>query len=268
MPNRRWQNGESKKGWRRDADLGQLFWQQILGGPRPPSVRWPKAQKSHDRGGAGAPVQPCRDAPARRSPDEVVNAAQERVQKLERALEVLGEDSGPEYQVLHNSLKKAKAAAQGVPIGVQLEESLKFIERSEKRLRILDEERAKEATLLEEAKERVARLRSELVVETPRQHPPPTAPANYAVELAQLRACVDELQREREDLRAELSKRGERRSRGRSRSLPNPSTGLFTGELQRVSAVNRGNHHPLSGMETMIDQGDTLSRGNRYNPLA
>ena len=31
--------------------------------------------------------------------------------------EVLGEDSGPEFQVLQNSLKKAKAAAQGVPRG-------------------------------------------------------------------------------------------------------------------------------------------------------
>ena len=74
---------DSKKGWRRDTDLGQLFWQ-------------------HDR-----------------------------VKKLERALEALGEDSGPEYQVLQSSLKKAKA--QGFPIGVQLEQSLKFIKRSEKR---------------------------------------------------------------------------------------------------------------------------------------
>ena len=47
--------------------------------------------------------------------------------------------------------EKAKAAAQGVPVGVQLEQSLKFVERSEKRLRVLDEERAKEARLLEEA---------------------------------------------------------------------------------------------------------------------
>ena len=47
--------------------------------------------------------------------------------KLERALEVLGEDSGPEFQVLQNSLKKAKAAAQNVPLGVQLEQSLTFV---------------------------------------------------------------------------------------------------------------------------------------------
>ena len=75
------------------------------------------AQNSHDGGGARAPAQTRRDQPTRRSPEEVVTGAQERVQKLERALEVLGEDSGPEFQVLQNSLKKAKAAAQGVPIG-------------------------------------------------------------------------------------------------------------------------------------------------------
>ena len=98
---------------------------------------------------------------------KVVSAAQERVQKLEWALEVLGEDSGPEFQVLQNSLKKAKSAAQSVPGGVQLEQSLKFVERSEKRLRVLDEERAKEARLLEEAKQRVARLRSELAEAQP-----------------------------------------------------------------------------------------------------
>ena len=138
---------------------------------------------------------------------------------LERALEVLGEDSGPEFQVLQNSLKKAKAAAQGVPLGVQLEQSLKFVERSEKRLRVLDEERAKEARLLEEAKQRVARLRSELAAERP-HHPPPMVPPDCAQELVQLRACVEGLQREREDLRAQLSMRGERRSLGRSSHCP------------------------------------------------
>ena len=191
MPNRRWQNGESRKGWRHDTDIGQLLWQQILRGPRPPSVRWPTAQKSHDGRGASAKAQTRRDPPTRRSPEEVVSAAQERVQKLERALEVLGEDSRPEFQVLQDSLKKAKAAAQRVPFVVQLEQSLKFVERSEKRLRVLDEERAKEARLLEEAKQRVARLRSELAAESPHHHPP-TVPADYAQELVQLRACVED----------------------------------------------------------------------------
>ena len=132
-------------------------------------------------------------------------------------------------------------------------------------MRVLDEERAKEARLLEEAKQRVARLRSELAAENP-HHLPPTVPTDYAQELVQLRACVEGLQREGEDLRAELSRRGERRSRGRSRSLPNPSPDLFTGELQRGSVVNRG--RLSSVMETLIDNAESSARSNhRFNPM-
>ena len=97
---------------------------------------------------------------------------------------------------------------------------------------------------MEEAQQRVARLSSELAAESP-HHPPPTVPPDYAQELVHLRACVEGLQREREDLRAQLMMRGERRSLGRSRSLPNPSPDLFTGELQS------------SVMETLIDNADS-----------
>ena len=113
-----------------------------------------------------------------------------------------------------------------------MEQSLKFVEQSEKRLRVLDEERAKEARLLEEATQRVARLRTELAAESPHQ-PPPTVPADYAQELVHLRACAEELQR----------------SRGRSRSLLVPSPDLFTGELQRG-----GTHRLSSVLETSIEQ--------------
>ena len=81
--------------------------------------------------------------------------------KLARALEALGEDSGPEFQALQSSLKKARAAAQGIPIGVQLEQSMKFVERSEKGLQALDEERAQRRVCW------VERLRSELAAESP-----------------------------------------------------------------------------------------------------
>ena len=93
-------------------------------GLRPRSVQWPHQQKGKGKGvapsaaprglwrnpdrGTRAPAQIRRDQPTRLSPEEVVTAAQERVQKLERALEVSGEDSGPEFQVLQNFLKKVK----------------------------------------------------------------------------------------------------------------------------------------------------------------
>ena len=51
-----------------------------------------------------------------------------------------------------------------------------------------------------------------------RRHPFLDSP--FCHRLFGMRACVEGLQREQENLRAELSLRGERRSRGRSRSLP------------------------------------------------
>ena len=192
-----------RRGW---SSLPVPDWFEVIWGPRPPSVQWPHQQKGKGKGVAPtaaprgrwrnpdrstrAPAQTRRDPPKRRSPEEVVSAAQERVQKLERALEVLGEDSGPEFQVLQNSLKKATAAAQGVPLGDQLEQSLKFAERSEKRLQVLDEERAKEARLLEEAKQRVARLRSELAAESHRSKPTLANPTLARPTLANVKVLV------------------------------------------------------------------------------
>ena len=201
------------------------------------------------------------------------------MQKLKRALEALGEDSGPEYQVLLSSLKKAKAAAQGVPIGVQLEQSLKFVERSEKRLRVLDEERANEASLLTQAKQRVEWLRSELVAGMDCQEVPPTFPCNFAEELAQLRACVFELQMERDDLRAKLQNSGDREDRERKqpRTLASPAldlvplnrntidrTVVMGGQLQ-----GGGQSSASVRMETLIENADSsLRSGSRFNPLS
>ena len=120
----------------------------------------------------------------------------------------MGEDSGPQFQVLQSSLKKSKAAAQGVPIGVQLEQSLKFVERPEKRLRVLDEERAKEASLLEEAKQRVERLRSELAAESSAHKA-----ANSSV------SEVERLQRQVDELKAQLGQPKERPHKKRTVSM-------------------------------------------------
>ena len=155
-------------------------WFEVIRGPRPPSVQWPHQQKGKDKGvalsaprgrwrnpdrGTRAPAQTRGDPPTRR-----------------RALEVLGEDSGPE---------------------------------------------------------------------TPH-------PTNGS---SRLRTGIGSV----ESLRAQLSMRGERRSRGRSRSLPNPSPDLSAGELQR-SAV--GSHRLSSVMETLIDNAESSARSNhRFNPM-
>ena len=62
--------------------------------------------------------QPARAPEVRvhRSPDEVAAAAQQRVQRLEAALQTLGDEDTPEVKSLQDALKKAKVAAQGIPV--------------------------------------------------------------------------------------------------------------------------------------------------------
>ena len=231
-------------------------------GPRPPSVRWPTAQKSHDGGGARAPPQTRHDSPTRRSPDEVVSAAQERVQKLKRTCSrsVGGGIPDPSSRCSRTLWRRAKLRHKTFQLGSGWS-SLRNSSNDRRSGSESSTERAKEARLLEEAKQRAARLRTELVAESP-HYDPPTNPADYAQELVQLRVCVEEFQRERGEFRAELSTQGERRSRGRSRSLPNPSPDLFAGELQRGS-VNKGTHRLSSVMQTLIDNAESFVRSNR-----
>ena len=94
--------------------------------------------------------------------------------------------------------------------------------------------------------QRLQRLREEAAAQRRDQtaehgEVPPTAPAVSAVEINQLRASVGDLQRERDRLRSEVTRQRAEESRPLDKSAL---------------------------MSTLIDQGDTLSRGNGYNPLA
>ena len=94
---------------------------------------------------------------------------------------------------------------------------------------------------LNEGVQRLQRLREEAAAQ-PRAptaedgEVPPIAPEAQAVEFNQLRATIEDLQRERDRLRSEVSRQRAEESR------------------------------PLE--QSAIDQGDMLSRGNRFNPLA
>ena len=48
--------------------------------------------------------------------------AQQRVLKLEAALQTLGDEDTPEVKAIQDALKKAKVAAQGIPVGVQFQQ--------------------------------------------------------------------------------------------------------------------------------------------------
>ena len=59
-------------------------------------------------------------------------------------------------------------------------------------------------------------------------------PCNFAQELAQLRACVADLQRERDDFRAKLQISGDPEGRERKQPRPLASPALDLGPLNRT----------------------------------
>ena len=82
--------------------------------------------------------------------------------------------------------------------------------------------------MLREGEVRLQALQQEEATRMDCQEVPPTIPCNSAQELAQLRACVAELQLERDDLRAKLQNSGDREDRERKqpRVLASPALDL------------------------------------------
>ena len=103
------------------------------------------------------------------------------------------------------------------------------------------------------------------------QPPPPTVPADFARELAELRACVQALQVERDDLRAEVARQNVEGRPRNARSLAVPSPDLVMGDnsMQSPSVLAiRSGRNSSSVMETLIDQADSSVKSNhRFNPM-
>ena len=145
------------------------------------------------------------------------------------------------------TLKKVRAQSCQ-PIGERLDACQQFVERARKRLVAAEDvvmkalqTKSRLESELNEGVQRLQRLREEAAAQ-PRaptaEHGevPPVAPEAQAVEVNQLRATIEDLQRERDRLRSEVSRQRAEESR------------------------------PLE--QSVIEQGDMLSRGNRFNPLA
>ena len=92
------------------------------------------------------------------NPDVARDAARNKISKLEKALEVLSDSTGPAVDALKSELEKARQAAKVPPLNVQISSTQDFIRRSERRLAELEEERTAESKLLEEARERLRQL--------------------------------------------------------------------------------------------------------------
>ena len=214
-------------------------WLQVIRGPRPPSVKWPKArQQTPQRGRKVQPEQ--RPEQVRRAPfdpDTIMANARVRVTKLEAAMQSVGE-SDPTYPSLLEALKTARSQAQVKPVQDRIAGTEAFLERARKRASVALQE-------LDSAREKLATAEGKLALEEESVHqvearllelrqeangmaasPTPTVPADVVQELTRLASFVEELQRERDELQAELAAQvatSEGRPRKSNRSVPTPS---------------------------------------------
>ena len=196
------------------------------------------------------------------NPDEVLAAARNKVQRLERAIEVLGDNDSAEARWLTSALQEARRAAQERPTAIQVEECQAFIQRSQNRLVKMEEERIAEQKELDAALVRLTRLREEMSrVPAPGPTQPasvqPVPPDPTLAELQQLRVRVAEMEMEREEFR---------KKRGRSLSVPSPD--MPGASEQSIALFQHPARDRSSLMATLIDRGGTIAgSSNRFNPL-
>ena len=122
------------------------------------------------------------------------------VTKLEAAMAAVGE-SDPTYEGLQDALKKAKAQAQVRPVADRIASSKVFWSRIDISTGKVAIQRASWPTPRHDWPPSFWR--------SPMAALPPTVPADFAQELAKLRVCVQQLQRENTDLRSQLQFEGQ-----------------------------------------------------------
>ena len=215
-----------RRGWSTmDVPTG---WVQVLRGPRPPSQKWlsvprPVPQRQNQVPRSGGHVQSNRVQPTRVNPDASRELARAKIAKLEKALEVMGECKGPAIEALKAELERTRDSAKRPPINVEVDECRKSIQRSEKRIRELDAERAAEAFALKEAKDRLQRLEVEQAQQPdPNAHPAPSVPRDWQAEMEALKAQLAHLEQERDEAV---------RVATRKRHASGPMPGLIPAEL-------------------------------------
>ena len=135
------------------------------------------------------PMEAASPAEGRKgNPDEAVQAARAREQRLETALAALGEPDSVEARALQSASKSAPRASEEKPVDVQVKECEAFIGRSQNKLANLEQERVKEQEMLDAATARLTRLRELASVGVPMQPPPCVPPmADMEAEIKRLR---------------------------------------------------------------------------------
>ena len=181
-------------------------WVQIIRGPRPRSVRWPRAPARRPQ---RSPVQQSRQpvqtgsgvAPAHslsRSPETVAVEAAAEVKQLEAAIGVLGENN-VHAKSLHEALRVARNKTKLPPIQEQVESCKSFLDRARKRVlraqAVIDRAVEQKAVYEKEVADGEVRLEA---LQAQGTNPPPLAVSSLVSELQQK---IDILVKERDALR-------------------------------------------------------------------
>ena len=198
------------------------------------------------------------EVPKQMHPQQRVAEASARVERLEAALKLLGEDD-PDAEPLKIALKRAKSQAQVRPVGERLDLCLQYIARVKKQVARAEEHvrEAKEAQV--QLEERLANglrdleaLRAE-ASEEPRQRSPQSAVMEVEPneEIVKLRALVAKLQKERaQEVEANRTKK--------ARTLAG-----FCSDLAHCQGGHSA-QNPSEVMSTLIDAADsTLKEAGR-----
>ena len=113
--------------------------------------------------------------------------AGDRVQKLQQALDTLGDTEGPEVDGLRAALKRAETAAQGVPIDKQVKDCEAFLSHATTPLEELERKRSAVAASISAAEQRLVALKMQ-------QDCPPPPPPGTNAEVQRLQDLVSHLQ--------------------------------------------------------------------------
>ena len=195
MPRRGWSAMDVPNGW-----------VQIIRGPRPKSVQWPKASAQRPQ---RSPAQQTRQSvltgsgvasvpSLSRSPEIVAVEAAAEVKQLEAAIGVLGENN-VHAKSLHEALRVARNKTKLPPIQDQVESCKSFLERARKRVlraqAVIDRAVEQKAVYEKEVADGEVRLEALRAKGT---NPPPLAVSSLVSELQQK---IDNLVKERDALR-------------------------------------------------------------------
>ena len=144
------QTPTGRKGWK--SFVAPVGWVQVIRGPSPPSVQWPRVGQQQVRQSAtGRVVAPSKPEPRQlladhntqqpkhqpgsktsglrpfTDPATKVSDAKERVVKLERVLATMEGIDGSEVDSVREALERAKKAAQTPPVETQIRDCEQFL---------------------------------------------------------------------------------------------------------------------------------------------